>query len=106
MALAPEAASSFLLPRSVGPQAAAYLLLTSNWIDGREAERLGFAFRSCAPGTVVDETMAIARRLGSLPLASLVATKRVLRETHTATIRDALVREREAMASINASAAS
>jgi enoyl-CoA hydratase/carnithine racemase len=105
MELAPEAASSWLLPRVVGPQAAAFLLLTSEWIDAAEAERIGFAFRRCAAGTVLAETMAIAGRLAALPLAPLVATKRLLRETNAGAISDALVRERQAMASINDSGA-
>jgi enoyl-CoA hydratase/carnithine racemase len=105
MELAPEAGSSWLLPRAVGAQAAAYLLLTSDWIDGREAERIGFAWRCCHARTVLDETLAIARRLASLPLAPLVATKRLLRETNAAAIADAFVRERDAMASIDRSGA-
>jgi enoyl-CoA hydratase/carnithine racemase len=106
MQLAPEAGSSWLLPRAVGAQAAAFLLLTSEGIDGREAERIGLAWRCCRAGTVLDETMAIARRLASLPLAPLVATKRLLRETNADAIADAFVRERDAMASIDRSSAS
>jgi enoyl-CoA hydratase/carnithine racemase len=105
MQLAPEAGSSWLLPRAVGPQAAAYVLLTSEWIDGREAERLGLAFRACPARTVLDETMTIARRLGALPIASLVATKRLLREPNTAAVNDAMAREREAMAAVSGNGA-
>lgn len=97
MHLAPEAGSSWLLPRLVGAQDAAYLLLTGAWIDADEATRIGFAWRTCAAGTVLDATMTIAEELAALPLDSLVATKRVLREGATGTLRDALVREREAM---------
>jgi enoyl-CoA hydratase/carnithine racemase len=41
LGVAPEAASSYLLPRLIGRQNAAWLLMSSEWIDAVEAQRAG-----------------------------------------------------------------
>ncbi|EUA42512.1 enoyl-CoA hydratase [Mycobacterium xenopi 4042] len=49
--MAPEAASSYLLPRLVGRQNAAWLLMSSEWVDAEEALRMGWSGRSASPRT-------------------------------------------------------
>ena len=56
MGVAPEAASSYLLPRRMGRQQASLSLFTSDWISAEDAVATGLAVRQCAPTTLVDET--------------------------------------------------
>ncbi|HLM17573.1 MAG TPA: enoyl-CoA hydratase-related protein [Acidimicrobiia bacterium] len=78
MGVAPEAASSYLLPRRMGRQQASLSLFTSDWISAEEAVATGLAVRQCSPETLVDETMELATRIASKSLPSLMATKRLL----------------------------
>jgi enoyl-CoA hydratase/carnithine racemase len=57
----PEAGSSSLLPRLVGLQRAADLLLTSRWISGAEAAEIGLAARCCPEESLHAEALATAR---------------------------------------------
>src|SRR5215218_8010950 len=78
MGVAPEAASSYLLPRRMGRQRASRSLFTSDWISAEDAVATGLAVRQCSPETLVDETMELATRIASKSLPSLMATKRLL----------------------------
>jgi enoyl-CoA hydratase/carnithine racemase len=75
----PEAASSILFPAAVGWQEAARILLTSDWVDAAELVRLGLALRSCARGTVHDETVALAARVAAHPRAATRAISSLMR---------------------------
>ena len=75
----PEAASSFLFPAAMGPQQAARVLLTSDWVGAEELVRLGLALRVCAPGTVLDETVALAARIASYPRGATRASVSLMR---------------------------
>ncbi len=48
LGVAPEAASSYLLPQLVGRQNAAWLLMSSEWVDAEEALRMGLVWRGQA----------------------------------------------------------
>lgn len=49
LGVAPEAASSYLLPQLVGRQNAAWLLMSSEWVDADEALRMRLVFKVCEP---------------------------------------------------------
>jgi enoyl-CoA hydratase/carnithine racemase len=75
----PDACSHWTLPRSVGMQRAAYLLLSGREVDGREAARLGLALRSLPAAEVVPAALEIARDVAehAAPL-SVALSKRLL----------------------------
>jgi enoyl-CoA hydratase/carnithine racemase len=60
MGVPPEAGSSVLLAQRIGWQAAAEVLLTSRWITGEEAVKLGLALRCAEPGHSLDDALALA----------------------------------------------
>ncbi len=105
LGVAPEAASSYLLPLRMGWQAAAHLLLTSEWIDADTAVTSGLAWKRCPAGTVVEETMAVARKIASFPTASLTATKKAMLDAHRDAVRGAVARESAAFAALLGGAA-
>src|SRR6476620_8877766 len=78
MGVAPEAASSYLLPRRMGRQRASVSLFTSDWISAEDAIATGLAVQQCRPDALVDDTMELATRIASKSLPSLMATKRLL----------------------------
>jgi enoyl-CoA hydratase/carnithine racemase len=100
MGVAPEAGSSYLMPRRMGVQQATYALLSSNWVAADQAVASGLALKMCDPDTVVDETLAIAREIAQHPLESLIATKALLREPEREHVERAIEREGEAFAQL------
>jgi len=100
MGVAPEAASSYLLPRRMGRQQASLSLFTSDWISADDAVATGLAVRQCSPETLVDETMELATRIASKSLPSLVATKRLLLDAEREGIARARTLENAAFAEL------
>ena len=100
LGVAPEAASSYLLPRLVGRQDAAWVLLSAEWISAQEALDMGLIWRVCEP----DDLLAAARRhaelLAARPISSLVAVKRAMTEPLRAGIAAARERENAAFAEL------
>ncbi|MBF4163197.1 enoyl-CoA hydratase/isomerase family protein [Nocardioides acrostichi] len=100
LGVAPEAASSYLLPRLVGRQEAAWVLLSAEWISAAEAQRIGLVRQVCSP----DELMATARgdaeTLARRPISSLTAVKRTMTEPLRHAIAEARARENAAFAAL------
>ncbi|MCZ7535745.1 MAG: enoyl-CoA hydratase-related protein [Acidimicrobiia bacterium] len=88
-----EAGNSLLLPQRVGWQEAAHALFTSEWIDARQAEAIGLAWKVCAPEALLDEALAVAQKIAAMPIASLVATKRLMLDARLDAVRAARLRE-------------
>ena len=79
LGLVPEAGSSLLLPRLVGQQRAAELLLLGEPLEAAAAERLGLVNRVVPPDKLLDEARTLAQRLVRQPVEALRATRRLLR---------------------------
>lgn len=78
LGVAPEAASSYLLPQLVGRQNAAWLLMSSEWVGAEEALRMGLVWKVCEPPDLLTETRRHAEILASRPVSSLIAVKRTI----------------------------
>lgn len=93
LGVAPEAASSYLLPQLIGRQNAAWLLMSSEWIDAAEALRMGLVWRVCAPDELVPEARRHAEILAARPISSLMAVKHTMVEPIRSEIAAATARE-------------
>jgi enoyl-CoA hydratase/carnithine racemase len=100
MGVAPEAASSYLLPRRMGRQQASVSLFTSDWISAEDAVATGLAVQQCSPEALVDETVELATRIASKSLPSLMATKRLLLDVEREGIARARTLENQAFAEL------
>jgi enoyl-CoA hydratase len=67
-------------PLLCGMAKAKYYLLTCDFIDGREAERIGLVSKAVARPQVLPEAMSVARRLADGPQHALRFTKRALNQ--------------------------
>ena len=54
------------------------MLFTEPWLGADEAVEAGLALRTVEPDRLMDEVMGLARHIGSLPLAPVVATKTLM----------------------------
>jgi len=73
LGVAPEAASSYLLPQLIGRQNAAWLLMSSEWVTAEEALRMGLIWKVCEPAELIGEARRHAEILASRPIPSLIA---------------------------------
>ncbi|MCV7153545.1 enoyl-CoA hydratase/isomerase family protein [Mycolicibacterium pyrenivorans] len=93
LGVAPEAASSYLLPQLIGRQNAAWLLLSSEWVDAAEAQRMGIAWKVCEPDDLLPEARRHAEILASRSIPSLVAVKQTIVDPYRTGIAEATERE-------------
>jgi enoyl-CoA hydratase/carnithine racemase len=105
LGVAPEAASSYLLPQLIGRQNAAWLLMSSEWVSAQEALRMGLAWRVCEPDDLLPEARRHAEILAARPIPSLIAVKQTMTEPSRAGIKAATERENAHFAELMGAAA-
>jgi enoyl-CoA hydratase/carnithine racemase len=93
LGVAPEAASSYLLPQLVGRQNAAWLLMSSEWVSAAEALRMGLVWKVCEPSDLIADARRHAEILASRPISSLMAVKHTMVEPIRPEIAAASTRE-------------
>jgi enoyl-CoA hydratase/carnithine racemase len=93
LGVAPEAASSYLLPRLMGRQDAAWMLLSAEWIGAEEAHAAGLVWKVCEPDDLMPTARRHAELLAARPISSLKAVKNTMMAPLRAEI--AAARERE-----------
>lgn len=96
LGVAPEAASSALFPLAMGWQAAAYSLLTGDWLSADDAVAHGLALAKVDDDALLETALATAGKLAALPVVSLVETKRLMRSERNELVRRARAAEDEA----------
>lgn len=102
MGVAPEAASSALLPSLVGPQRAAELFFAADWIDADRAFELGLFARLLPADALLEGALDLAARFSERSLPALQATKRLLLHDRRQAVLAAHARETEATARLTA----
>jgi enoyl-CoA hydratase/carnithine racemase len=96
LGLCPELGSSFLLPRIMGYQRAAELVLLGEEFSAEVAHAYGLVNQVLAADAVLAHAHAMAQRLASKPPAALRASKQLMRQPYRAQVEQALVVEYEA----------
>ena len=69
LGVAPEAASSYLLPLLIGRQNAAWVLQSSEWIDAAEAQQMGLVWQVCEPDDLLPTARRHAEVLAAKPIS-------------------------------------
>jgi enoyl-CoA hydratase/carnithine racemase len=90
LGLCPEAASSLLLPRLVGHQRAAELLLFGEPFDAARAREIGLVNAIHPEAELMDAALERAHKLATQPAASLRATKMLLKKAQAAMVTQAM----------------
>ncbi len=94
--------ASWLLPRLVGLGRASELLMTGDFIDAREAHRIGLYNRVVAESQVLAEAQETAAQLARGPQHSLAVTKKMLLREQTLEFEQAMAEEVEVQARLMA----
>jgi enoyl-CoA hydratase/carnithine racemase len=93
LGVAPEAASSYLLPQLIGRQNAAWLLMSSEWVTAAEALSMGLTWKVCEPEELIAQARSHAETLASRSIPSLIAVKQSIVEPIRPEIAAATARE-------------
>lgn len=88
--IVPGDGGAWLLQQAVGHSTATEMLLTGDRYSAAQAERLGLVSRVVAGSRLMDEAMALARRIAANPARALRLTKRLLREAQRQRLDDVL----------------
>ena len=88
----PSVIHAALMPRLIGPAAAAWLLLTGDTIDAATALGHGLVHRVCEPGALDDAVLRTARQLANLGPQVLRQQKALLRDWERLPLEEAIAR--------------
>jgi len=93
--LIPDSGGTFMLPRLVGMQRAAALMMTGDKVTAAEAVSMGMIYR-CFPDTGFTEAVAkLAAQIAAMPTRALGLTKKLLNESWTNDLAAQLEREKK-----------
>jgi len=93
LGLCPEAGSSFMLPRIMGHQRAAELILLGEPFSAETAHAYGIVNQVLADDAVVDRALSTAATLAAKPPAALRLSKQLLRAGYRESLRAAIEAE-------------
>ncbi|NMM83539.1 enoyl-CoA hydratase [Rhodococcus sp. SRB_17] len=93
---APEAASSWMLPKVIGAQRASELLLTARWVSGVEAAEIGIAVAAVPVDQLRARAQESAAQIAGNVGPAVLAAKRLLRQGWVEEARAAVQREDDA----------
>ena len=98
LGLHPGMGATYLLPRLIGPAAAAELLLTGRPVDAEEALRLGLVNQVHARDALDAAARALAAQIATAAPLAVAQTKATLASALERGLEDALAREADAQA--------
>ncbi len=95
--LIPDSGGTWNLPRAVGLPRAKGLALLGEKLPARKAEEWGLIWKCVDDDNLMEETLAMARKLATQPTRGLALIKRALNESTANSYHEQLEREKEYM---------
>ncbi len=100
LGLCTELGACYTMPQALGPQKAAEILLTAEWINAEEALELGMVRAVFPDDLVLEKTLEKARQMARWPVSSLSEIKRCMKLSHKADLSAAREAEIEGIAKL------
>lgn len=91
--LIPDSGGTYFLPRLIGLQKAAALMMLGEKISAEEAEKMGMIYKVFPAESFRIETEKIAQKLAQMPTKALALTKQALNKSLTNNLEEQLVLE-------------
>lgn len=91
--LIPDSGGTFFLPRLIGFQRAAALMMTGDKVSATEALQMGMIYKVFEDASFTDEVFKFAAALSNMPTKGIGLTKRLLNESVHNTYDKQLIRE-------------
>lgn len=93
--LIPDSAGTFFLPRLIGMQKAAALMMLADKVSAKEAAAMGMIYKSFPDDLFEQESKKIAMNLAQMPTIGIGLTKRLLNHTYENTLEEQLDMEKD-----------
>jgi len=91
--LIPDSAATFFLPRLVGMQRAAALMMTAEPVSAKRAVEMGMIYKAYSNDTFVEESWKLVSKLAKMPTKGLGLTKRLLNASYSNNLEQQLQME-------------
>jgi 2-(1,2-epoxy-1,2-dihydrophenyl)acetyl-CoA isomerase len=91
--LVPDSGGTFFLPRLVGFQNAAALMMLGDKVSSTDAQSMGMIYKVFSDETFMDEVLKLAVTLSKMPTKAIGYTKRLLNESMTNNLQEQLIQE-------------
>ena len=88
--LIPDSGGTFFLPRLVGMQKAAALMMTAEPVSAKDAEAMGMIYKSFSDESFEEESWNLAKKLAQMPSKGLGLTKRLLNASYSNNLQQQL----------------
>lgn len=93
--LIPDSGGTFFLPRLIGMQRAAALMMTAEPVSATAAEKMGMIFKAFPDNELEEESWKLASQLAKMPTKGLGLTKRLLNASYINNLEQQLNMEDE-----------
>jgi 2-(1,2-epoxy-1,2-dihydrophenyl)acetyl-CoA isomerase len=91
--LVPDSGGTFFLPRLIGFQNAAALMMLGDKVSATDAQSMGMIYKVFSDETFMDEVLKLADNLSKMPTKAIGYTKRLLNESMTNNLQEQLIQE-------------
>ena len=88
--LIPDSGGTFFLPRLVGIQKAAALMMTAEPVSAKDAEAMGMIYKVFSDESFKQESWKLASKLAEMPTKGLGLTKRLLNASYSSNLEQQL----------------
>ena len=93
--LIPDSAGTFFLPRLIGMQRAAALMMTGDKVSAADAVSMGMIYKTFADDVFEAESKKLATTLATMPTKGIGLTKRLLNQSYSNNLTQQLEMEKE-----------
>ncbi len=88
--LIPDSGGTFFLPRLVGIQKAAALMMTAEPVSAKDAEAMGMIYKVFSDESFKEDSWKLASKLAKMPTKGLGLTKRLLNASYSSNLEQQL----------------
>lgn len=93
--LIPDSGGTFFLPRLIGMQRAAALMMTADKVTAQEAVNMGMIYKAYTDDNFDTESKKLAMQLAKMPTKGIGLTKRLLNESYVNSLSQQLEQEKK-----------
>ena len=88
--LIPDSGGTFFLPRLIGMQKAAALMMTAEPVSAKDAEKMGMIYKVFSDESFEQESWQLVSKLADMPTKGLGLTKRLLNSSYSNNLEEQL----------------
>ena len=93
--LIPDSGGTYFLPRLIGMQRAAALMMTGDKVTAKDAVAMGMIYKYYSDESFEFESKNMAQQLAQMPTKGIGLTKKLLNESFNHTLEEQLIREKQ-----------